>query len=53
MLTGLIGWLGCTPQKIQQEYIDSLREDVEWMGWTPVQTTFTSDYFDQCVILSN
>jgi glutamyl/glutaminyl-tRNA synthetase len=30
-----------------QEYIDSLREDVAWMGWTPVATTFTSDYFDQ------
>lgn len=29
-----------------QEYIDSLREDVEWMGWKPVATTHTSDYFD-------
>lgn len=23
-----------------------MREDVTWMGWTPVATTFTSDYFD-------
>lgn len=38
-----------TRSRHEQEYIDSLREDVEWMGWTPVQTTFTSDYFDQCV----
>jgi len=30
-----------------QEYIDSLREDLEWLGWKPVATTFTSDYFDR------
>lgn len=24
-----------------------MREDVEWLGWKPVATTFTSDYFDQ------
>eukprot|EP00624_Nannochloropsis_granulata_P002014 evm.model.NODE_19488_length_45021_cov_26.593590.7 len=35
------------PEAESQEYIDSLREDVEWLGWTPVQTTFTSDYFDK------
>lgn len=35
------------PAAESQEYIDSLREDVEWLGWTPAQTTFTSEYFDQ------
>lgn len=35
------------PEAESQEYIDSLREDVEWLGWTPMQTTFTSDYFDK------
>ena len=29
------------------EYIESLREDVEWLGWKPNPTTHTSDYFDQ------
>ena len=24
-----------------------MREDVEWLGWKPVRTTFTSDYFDK------
>lgn len=23
------------------------REDVEWMGWKPVETTFTSNYFKE------
>jgi tRNA synthetases class I (E and Q), catalytic domain len=27
--------------------LQSLREDVEWLGWRPVQTTFSSDYFQQ------
>ena len=35
------------PEAESKEYIDSLREDVEWLGWKPVRTTFTSDYFDK------
>jgi glutaminyl-tRNA synthetase len=34
------------PEAESQEYIDSLREDLHWMGWVPFRTTFTSDYFD-------
>lgn len=35
------------PEAESKEYIDSLRYDVEWMGWRPSKVTFTSDYFDQ------
>lgn len=33
------------PEAESTEYIDSLREDVFWMGWRPDPITFTSDYF--------
>lgn len=33
------------PEAESQEYIDSLREDVSWLGWNPVETTYTSNYF--------
>ena len=35
------------PEAESQEYIDSLREDVHWLGWRPNPTTFTSDYFQE------
>ncbi len=35
------------PEAECDEYIESLREDVAWLGWKPIRTTFTSDYFDQ------
>lgn len=35
------------PEAESNEYIDSLREDVAWLGWKPLKTTHTSDYFDQ------
>lgn len=35
------------PEAESKEYIDSLREDVAWMGWKPVRVTYTSDYFDK------
>ena len=33
------------PEAESNEYIQSLREDVDWMGWKPDPVTFTSDYF--------
>ncbi|CAM9154211.1 unnamed protein product, partial [Hapterophycus canaliculatus] len=33
------------PEAESQEYIDSIREDLEWMGWKPVATTYSSDSF--------
>jgi glutaminyl-tRNA synthetase len=27
--------------------VQSLREDVAWLGWKPDPVTFTSDYFDE------
>jgi glutaminyl-tRNA synthetase len=33
------------PEAESKEYIDSLAEDVLWLGWTPNPTTFSSDYF--------
>jgi glutaminyl-tRNA synthetase len=35
------------PEAESKEYIESLREDVAWLGWSPIATTFSSDYFDQ------
>ena len=35
------------PEAESKEYIQSLREDVAWLGWNPVRTTYTSDYFDE------
>ena len=34
------------PEAESTEYIQSLREDVDWLGWKPNPVTFTSDYFD-------
>jgi len=33
------------PEAESNEYIESLREDVAWLGWKPIRTTHTSDYF--------
>lgn len=35
------------PTKEKQEYIDSILEDVKWLGHNPYKITYTSDYFDQ------
>jgi glutaminyl-tRNA synthetase len=35
------------PEAESSEYIQSLAEDVAWLGWRPSPTTFTSDYFAQ------
>lgn len=33
------------PAAESAEFIQSLREDVDWLGWKPDPVTFTSDYF--------
>jgi len=33
------------PEAETEEYIDSLRRDLEWLGWTPERTTHSSDNF--------
>eukprot|EP01036_Dinobryon_divergens_P030808 gene30808-40110_t len=33
------------PEAESKEYIQSLREDVDWLGWKPIKVTYTSDYF--------
>lgn len=33
------------PDAESKEYIDSLAKDVEWLGWTPERTTYSSDNF--------
>jgi glutaminyl-tRNA synthetase len=35
------------PEAESQEYIDSLTQDVAWMGWKPHPTTYSSDYFQE------
>jgi glutaminyl-tRNA synthetase len=34
------------PEAESKEYIDSLKRDLEWLGWKPEKTTFSSDNFD-------
>ncbi|KAL9188688.1 hypothetical protein ACHAXT_007066 [Thalassiosira profunda] len=33
------------PDAEESEYIDSLRRDLAWLGWTPERTTYSSDNF--------
>lgn len=33
------------PDAESKEYIDSLRRDLEWLGWKPERTTYSSDNF--------
>lgn len=35
------------PDTEKQEYIDHIKEAVEWMGYHPDAITYTSDYFDE------
>ena len=35
------------PDAEELEYIDSLRRDLLWLGWTPERTTYSSDNFQQ------
>ena len=35
------------PEAEKQEYIDSIIGSVKWLGHEPVETTYSSDYFDQ------
>lgn len=35
------------PEKEDQEYIDAIREDVQWLGFEPAGEFYASDYFDQ------
>lgn len=34
------------PEAESEEYIDSLRRDLEWLGWEPEKTTYSSEYFE-------
>jgi glutaminyl-tRNA synthetase len=33
------------PDAESEEYIDSIRRDLEWLGWEPERTTYSSDNF--------
>jgi glutaminyl-tRNA synthetase len=35
------------PEKEETEYVDSIIEDVRWLGFDPEQIVYASDYFDQ------
>lgn len=35
------------PEKEEQEFVDSIREDVKWMGFTWDEERYASDYFQQ------
>mmetsp|Transcript_25562 Transcript_25562/g.29497 ORF Transcript_25562/g.29497 Transcript_25562/m.29497 type:complete len:687 (-) Transcript_25562:103-2163(-) len=43
------------PDAESTEYIDSIANDLKWLGWTPERTTYSSNNFDQlfqyCVTL--
>ncbi|GJS95885.1 glutamine--tRNA ligase-like protein [Tanacetum coccineum] len=35
------------PEVEKKEYIDHIKEIVDWMGWEPFKITYTSDYFQK------
>ena len=35
------------PSKEEQEFVDSIREDVKWLGFNWAEERFASDYFQQ------
>jgi len=35
------------PSNEKEEYIESITKDIEWLGYTPKNIFFTSDYFDK------
>jgi len=35
------------PEAESSEYIDSIRRDLEWLGWTPEETTHSSEHFEE------
>src|SRR6476620_12424549 len=35
------------PEKEETEYVESIKEDVEWLGFTWASELYASDYFDQ------
>ena len=35
------------PVKEEQEYVDAIKKDIEWLGFQWDQVLFSSDYFDQ------
>ncbi|EQC32649.1 glutaminyl-tRNA synthetase [Saprolegnia diclina VS20] len=35
------------PEAESQEYIQAIRTNVDWLGWKPWKTTYSSEYFDQ------
>lgn len=37
------------PKKEKGEYIESIINDIKWLGYTPFKITYTSDYFGQLI----
>ena len=35
------------PDKESWEFVNGIKEDVEWLGFNPYKITYTSDYFDK------
>ena len=35
------------PSKEDMEYIDSIQENIKWLGFTPTRICYASDYYDQ------
>lgn len=35
------------PSKEDMEYIDSIKEDIAWLGFTPTRICYASDYYDK------
>ena len=38
------------PAKEEQEYVDAIKEDVAWLGYTWDKVCFSSDYFQQLIL---
>src|ERR1700761_7656965 len=40
------------PSKEETEYVDSIIEDVKWLGFTPEMILYASDYFEQLYLFA-
>ena len=40
------------PSSERKEYVDAMIEDIRWLGFTPSEITYTSDYFEYIYNLS-
>ena len=39
------------PETEKLEFIQSIQEDVAWLGWKPCKVNYASDHFDEVAVM--